>query len=272
MSSGGGHQGVQRTVSSPNGLRLLQVDGRVAEEVEHREEAGDDLEGPGAVGGERGERGAAQRGEAFGQERRLLGDRHLRGVQVVDADGGRGLGPEHRGRELGERRGVDAEQHLRQQHGEPLFQRHRAREPPRRARLQLHEEACDLLVRAVLQQPREQQVAGLQQGEVLGVLHLGVGQQAGGLEVEQRGRDDQELRGLVEVRVVAEGREVGDEVVGDAVQRHLGDVQLVLADQLQEQVERALEVVQPDREARRRGLGRSADGSHRARTSRASSR
>ena len=102
---------------------------------------------------------------------------------------------------------------------------------------------ADLLVRAVLQQPGEQQVAGLEQGEVLGVLHLGVGQQPGGLEVEQRGRDDEELRGLVEVRVVAERREVGDEVVGDAVQRHLGDVELVLADQLQEQVERALEVV-----------------------------
>ena len=39
-------------------------------------------------------------------------------------------------------------------------------------------------------------------------------------------------------------------VRGDGVQRHLGDVELVLADQLQQEVERALEVVQPDLEAR----------------------
>ena len=39
---------------------------------------------------------------------------------------------------------------------------------------------------------------------------------------------------------------VGDEVVGHLVQRHLGDVEAVREDQLQQQVERALEVAQPD--------------------------
>jgi hypothetical protein len=56
-----------------------------------------------------------------------------------------------------------------------------------------------LLVRAVLQQPREQQVARLEQREVLLVLDLGRGQQPGCLEVEQRRRDDEELGRLVEV-------------------------------------------------------------------------
>jgi hypothetical protein len=48
---------------------------------------------------------------------------------------------------------------------------------------------------------------------------------------------------------------VGDELVGDLRQRDLGDVELVLADQLQEQVERALEVGEPDGETSRRGVG-----------------
>jgi hypothetical protein len=37
---------------------------------------------------------------------------------------------------------------------------------------------------------------------------------------------------------------VGDELVSDLRQRHLGDVELVLGDQAQQQVERTLEVVQ----------------------------
>ena len=140
-------------------------------------------------------------------------------------------------------------------------------------------EARDLLVGAVLQQAREEQVAGLEQAvvTVLGV-RLRVGQQPGGLEVEQRGRDDEELRGLVEVHVVAERREVGDEIVRDTVQRQLGDVELVLPDQLQEQVERAGEVVEAHGEPRRRlPIHRGDDRplvkkGHRARTSRASRR
>jgi hypothetical protein len=45
------------------------------------------------------------------------------------------------------------------------------------------------------------------------------------------------------------GAGVGDEVVGDLVQRHLGDVETVGENQLQEEVERPLEVGQPDLEA-----------------------
>ena len=43
--------------------------------------------------------------------------------------------------------------------------------------------------------------------------------------------------------------DVGDELVGDPRQRDLGDVELVLGDQAEQQVERALEVVQVHREA-----------------------
>ena len=57
----------------------------------------------------------------------------------------------------------------------------------------------DLLEGAVLQQPREQQVARLEQRQVLLVLDVGRRQQPDDLEVEQRRRDDQELRGLLEL-------------------------------------------------------------------------
>ena len=110
----------------------------------------------------------------------------------------------------------------------------------------------DLLERAVLQQPGEQQVAGLQQREVLLVLDVALRQQPGGLEVEQRRGDQQERRRLLEVPDLAAGLDVRDELVGDLRQRHLGDVELVLGDQAEQQVERALEVVEPDLERGRR--------------------
>src|SRR5207249_8372048 len=132
-----------------------------------------------------------------------------------------------------------------------------------------------LLESLVLQQAREQQVARLQQGQVLLVLDDRGGQQPGGLEVEQGGRDNEELAGLVEVPVVAHRPDVGDELVGDLVQRDLGDVQLVLADQLQQQVERPAEVFQRDPESTTSSLGHIEKATHRrsaadAMTSRAS--
>ena len=108
----------------------------------------------------------------------------------------------------------------------------------------------DLLERAVLQQPGEQQVPGLQQRQVLLVLDRAVGQQPGGLEVQQGGGDDQERGGLVQVPVRALGAHVRDEVVGDHVQRELGDLDPVLGDQAQQQVERPLEAAHPDGERR----------------------
>jgi len=91
-------------------------------------------------------------------------------------------------------------------------------------------------------------VARFEQRQVLLVLYLGSGQQPGRLQIEQGGCDDEELGGLVQVPVGAHGVDVRDELIGDLGEGHLGDVQLVLRDQLKEQVERALEVGQPDRE------------------------
>ena len=67
----------------------------------------------------------------------------------------------------------------------------------------LREHAGDLLERLVLHQPGEQQVARLEQREVLLVLDVALRQQPGRLEVEQGRGDQQERRGLLEVPVGA---------------------------------------------------------------------
>ena len=82
----------------------------------------------------------------------------------------------------------------------------RARRPAGTAGLGGHpglQDAGDLLERPVLQQPREEQVAGLQQRQVLLVLDLAGRQQPGRLEVEQGGGDQQERRGLSRSQTVA---------------------------------------------------------------------
>jgi hypothetical protein len=104
----------------------------------------------------------------------------------------------------------------------------------------------DVLERAVLQEPGEEDVAGLDEREVLLVLGTGLRQQPGGLEVEQGRGDDEELGGLGQVPAglaLAGGTDEGDELVGDAREGDLGDVELVLADQPEEEVEGAGEVL-----------------------------
>ena len=115
--------------------------------------------------------------------------------------------------------------------------------------LQLGEHLRDVLERAVLQQPGEQQVANLEQRQVFFVVDLSGRQQPGRLEVEQRRGDHQERGGFLQVQLATDLAGVGDEVVGDLVQRHLGDVETMGEDQLQQQIERPLEVGQADLEA-----------------------
>ena len=170
----------------------------------------------------------------------LVDVRHRQGSLLLRAEGG--------GRDQRELGGRHAEHHLGEQALEARLQRHRARVPAEGALLQFGEQGGDLLVGAVLQQPREQQVTRLQQRQVVLVLDVTGRQQPGGLQVQQGRRDDQELGGLVEVPRLAHAADVRDEVVGDPVQRHLGHVQCVLRDQLQQEVERTLEVREPDLE------------------------
>lgn len=176
-------------------------------------------------------------------------------MDVVDVDLRPGLGLHRLHRELGETLRAGTDDHLGQQLGEVRLQPDGTGTAPGLVGQPAAEDVRDALVGAVLQQPGEEQITGLQEREIGLVLHFGRGQQPGRLQIQQRRRDDQELRGLVQIPVRPHGPDVRHEFVGHLRQRDLGDVQLVLGDQLQKEVEGALEVLQPEGERAVAGPG-----------------
>jgi hypothetical protein len=178
-------------------------------------------------------------------------------------DHGQPPGRQGAGRDRGELGRAEAEQDLRQQLDEARFHRHPPGKPAPGGRHPARQHRGHLLVGPVLQQPCEQQVPGLEQGEILLVVDLSRGQQPRRLEVEQRCGDHEEVAGLVEVPAARPGPDVADELVGDAGERDLGDVQLVLGDQREQQVEGALEDVKVHLEpSSRPGIARLSDHRH----------
>ena len=124
---------------------------------------------------------------------------------------------------------------------------------PRRARVgpgggagQLPQSRGGPLVGAVLQEPGEEQVASLEELQVLLGLVGVVGQEPVGLERQQRGRHDEELAGPPQIPI---GAHMGDELVGDLRQGELGHIQAPARDERQQQVEGPLELGQGDGEA-----------------------
>ena len=103
-------------------------------------------------------------------------------------------------------------------------------------------DAGGVLERLALQQPGQQQVPLLPEGQLLLDLDvIAAGQQPAGLQLEQHGRDEQELGGHLEVEGGPHLLEVGHVGVDDVRQRHLLQVDLLPGDEVQQQVERALE-------------------------------
>src|SRR5690606_4691252 len=244
----------------PERLRLVEGDGPLPEQLEQGEEPGDDDGGGRGVGSEGAERRGAGAAEAVDEHRRLLAHRDHGGVQVPEVDLRRpGPGGERRGGELGEPFRAHPDDELGQQGGEVRLEGHRTRVGARARGPPALEVGGDLLVRPVLEQPGEEQVARLEQLEVLLVLDRAAREQPGGLEVEERRRDNEELARLPEVPVLL-AREVGDELVGHLREGHLGDVELVLRDEREQEVERAGEVLQRHREGRTAGLRGGAVG------------
>jgi hypothetical protein len=229
---------------------LVEAQHALTEQLEHREEPrhrGDHV----GVGGQRPERGAPLASQPVDDEMGLLAHAHPGSVQVGQREHRHRLGFEGGRGEQREVVGADRDDHFRQQLGEPRLQHHRAGMAELLLGQPGGDQRSDLLERAVLHEPGEQEVAGLEQREVVLVLDVALRQQPSRLEVEQRGRDQQELGGLFEI--VAEVLDVADELVGDLRQRHLGDVELMLGDQREQQVEWALEDTEADREAGCRG-------------------
>ena len=187
-------------VQLPQRRQLLEDDPLLPVELQQRQEAGDHLEGVPAVGGERPERRRPRPHQVVAHDEQLLGDADRRRVQVRDADDLGRLGRQRPGGQRGELLRGEVERAPRASGrrtaapARPPAGTRRAASASRSRR-----NARRLLVGLVLQQPGEQQVAGLEQLEVVLVVDLGGGQQPGRLEVEQGGGDDQELAGLVEV-------------------------------------------------------------------------
>ena len=98
-----------------------------------------------------------------------------------------------------------------------------------------------VLERLALEQPREQEVALLEPQQLLvDVDVVAAREQPPGLELDERGRDEQELRGAVEVDPL-HGLDLGAEHVDDAREGDLPEIDLFLEDQVEEEVERPFE-------------------------------
>ncbi|OEI67225.1 hypothetical protein Cus16_3126 [Curtobacterium sp. ER1/6] len=239
----------------PQRFELFERDRRVPVQLEDRQEASHHDTRLRDTGDQLAERDVLVRtGPEDGHDDRgLLADAHERRVQVLESDG-RDL---PRGeRERRDRREVlhgQGPHELGRPRAEALLEPHPADVAAGFLLPLLPEPLGGLLERPVLQEPGEQQVAGLEQGDVLGVDEFTLRQEPGDLQVEQGRGDDEELAGLVELVGGLRLAHVLDELTGDGAERHLGDVELVLRDQRQQQVERAVEVAQPDPEAGRRG-------------------
>ena len=96
----------------------------------------------------------------------------------------------------------------------------------------------DVLERLAVEQPGEEQITFLPQGQLVVEVDVGgAGKQPAGLELDERGGDQQELRGDVEVERL-HPFDLGEVGVDDARQADLVEVHLLGEDELQEQVER----------------------------------
>ena len=183
---------------------LVEREGAEAVELEHGQETCDHDTPEVGTRDELAERERVDGTQHPHHVSRLLTDADQRRVQVVEPHRGqlaRGQRESGQGGEVGEGEGPDQ---LGRLAAELLFQPHRATVPGGLALEPALEPGAGALEGTVLQQPGEQQVAGLEQGHVFRIDELTLRQQPDHLEVEQSGRDHEELRRLVELLVLVE--------------------------------------------------------------------
>ena len=229
---------------------LVERDRTLAEQLQQGEEPRDDDDRRARVGGERAERHRPAVPQPVDQHGGLLPDADGRGVQVADVDPGRRrLGllapsppapPAAPGRSARPARAA----------GRPGAARAATRRGNRRpsvANRSARSAATSLYARYCSSRAKSRSRASSSSRSSASSTSRGR-QQPGGLEVEQGRGDDQELAGLAEVPLLLGAADVGDELVGDLRERDLGDVELVLGDQAEQQVERAAEVGEVDLE------------------------
>lgn len=156
------------------------------------------------------------------------------------------LAHKRRRREGREVRQPDRDGHGRNRLRVALFQGNRARNAEGLLGQRRGDVPRDLLEGAVLQQLGEKEVAPLEELQVLFLLAV-AGQQARGLHLEQRRRDDEEFGDPRKVELRTRADE-GDEFVGDLGQSHLGDVEALARNEGKQNGKRAGEDVELDGE------------------------
>src|SRR5690606_33321863 len=200
-----------------------------------------DLDPVDEVGGQLPEGGPPHPGQLLEQLGDGVGDRGPDRGDVVELDPRRRLGGDRPQVGPAQVLGRDAGQHVGRQPHEALVDADRAADAP--ARLGGHGRQRDrrLLEGLALDEAVEQEVALLPQRQLVVDVHVvALRQQAAGLQLDERGRDEQELAGHVEVEAL-HPLELGEVAVDDGRQLHLVEVDLLGQDEVEQQVEGALE-------------------------------
>ena len=115
----------------------------------------------------------------------------------------------------------------------------------------LGKERSDLLEGTVLKQSGKEEITRLKESEILFVLNLATGEETRRLEIKQGRCHDEEAAGLIQIPESSLPSNVGDELVRHLMKGKFGHLKLVLGDQLQQQIEGALESPDMDRKAGR---------------------
>ena len=192
---------------------------------------------------------ARQAAERGGPCVRQLGHELLEGVthagpdggDVVEVDTGRRLGREGPHQGLGQVDGCDPGQDVGRHIDEPVFEAGHAGMGATGDTGHAVELGRRVLERLALEQTGEQRVPlGVQQQLLVEVGVVPAREQALGLELDQGGGDEEELGGEVEVEAL-HALELDQVAVDDAAQRDLVDVDLLAGDEVEQEVERALE-------------------------------
>lgn len=222
-------------------LALFDLEVALLEELEQSEESHDDLDPIDQIGRQASERDAANAREFVDQLGEGIGHVGLDDSHVEEIDLGLGF---RRGRPNVSGMhvfGPHTFQKVGHEFGETFVRTDGPGERPVGLVGERAEDSTHVLERLALEEPRQQEVALLPESEFLVEIDvLSSGQQTTSLQFHEGGRDQQELGRHVEIERL-HGLDLVQIGVDDARQVDLVDVDLLLQDQVQEEVEGALE-------------------------------
>ena len=190
---------VQRMVSSPSGVSCSKATAASRNSSSSARKRATVVTQVRRVAGQRPECHRPGPAQPVDHHRGLLPDAHRRGVQVGQRDHVRLLRRQRLGGQRGEPLRGDRDRQPRAAAGRTAARARRRGDSAGPDWQRAGQIGGDLLERAILQEPGEQQIPRLQQRQILGVLDLAGGYQPRRLEVQQCRGDHDELAGLLQV-------------------------------------------------------------------------